>query len=227
MEKKEFLKAAKADFEPKSSGVSIKLSGASQKAFGVIKFILGVSLLPLVYSSTTAFLNEFNTVEKPLQDAFWSGIVVFLAVYLFIWEPAVIYYRGQRLLEIIFTFFKPLVRVAPYLLPIYAIVLFLLYWPVSLLVRSGDLLPYFIFLFGFSIGLHLVFSAKVIRGKKEDFLKANYLFGFSFIYILNLVLFAAILNMLFAKFSFVNFLNNAALTAQGIFSAVFRQLFLR
>jgi hypothetical protein len=218
MEKKESLK--------KEDSQQPKIPGLSAKAFGIIKFILGISLLPFVYSSTVAFLNELGVIEKLLQNYFWSGLITLIIMYLFVWEPVIIYARGQRLLGIIFSFFKPLVRVAPYLLPIYTIILFIGYWFLSFLIKSPWLLNYFLFLFGFSMGLHLIFGAKSLRSKQEDFLKANYIFGFSFVYILNLILTAFILNLIFEKFSFVNFLNNSFQSARNIFYAVFKQLFL-
>jgi len=225
MEKKEFPKT-EGDFQPKASGITDKLSWLYNKSFGVIKFILGVCFLPFVYSSTVSFLNELNLIEKPLQNYFWSGVVVLLLIYLFVWEPAIIYTRGYRLLELIFNFFKPLVKVAPYLLPIYTIILFIIYMVLSLVVKSRRLIEYSIFLLGLTITLHLIFSAKAIRSKKGDFLKANYIFGFSFIYIVNLIVLTFCLNLTFKEFSFVNFCNNSFQLAKNIFGSGFRQLFL-
>jgi len=219
MEKKESLKK-EIDFSAKSAGFSSRI-------FGIIKFILGICLLPFVYSTSVSFLNEFAVLEKSLQDYFWTGIISLLILYLFIWEPVIIYVKGQKLLELIFSFFRPLVRVAPYLLPIYTIVLFMVYGVLSLVFKSPDLVNVFIFLFGFSIGLHLVFSAKSLRGKQEDFLKSNYIFGFSFLYIINLAILSFCLSAIINAFSFVNFSNNSFQMAKGIFSAVFKQLFLR
>lgn len=232
MDKKESPKKespkAEGGLAPKvMSGISGKLSDFYNKSFGVIKFILGVCLLPLVYSSTLAFLNELTLLKQAPQNCFWSGIISFLLIYLFVWEPAAVYAKGHKLLEIIFKFFTPLVKVAPYLLPIYTIVLFLLYLLFSIFIKEGWLLQYTIFLFGFSIALHLVFSAKSVRSKKGDFLKANYIFGFSFVWITNVMLLAFFTNFIFQEFSFVNFCNNSFSTAGDIFYAVFKQLFLR
>ena len=83
------------------------------------------------------------------------------------------------------------------------------------------------FFFGFTIALHLVFSAKTIRGKQGDFLKGNYIFGFSFIYIINFGILAFILNTIFKEFSFVTFSQNSYNISSGIFSSLFRQLFVQ
>jgi len=213
------------DSKPKGAGVSSKISGLSNKAFAIIKFILGICFLPFVYSGSVAFLNEFSLIGKSYQNYFWSGVITLLLIYLFVWEPVIIYAKGQKLLELIFTFFKPLVKVAPYLLPIYTVVLFIAYELLSLAVKEPWVLEYSIFLLGLTISLHIIFSAKSLRLKSDDFLKANYIFGFSFIYILNLVLLSFCINLVFKEFSFVNFANTTFSQATNIFYAVLKQLF--
>jgi len=235
MAKKEFpekqvLKAKEKPVQNDPGGLSgdfsSKISGLSSKLFGVIKFILAMIILPLVYSSVVSFINEFTQIDKGLQQIFYNGIISFLAIYLFIWEPAVIYNKGHKLLEICFSFFKPMVNVAPFLLPIYAILFFIIYGLLSLGIRSNWLIEYTLFLIGFSSILHLTFSAKSIRSKKGDFLKANYIFGFSFIFILNLALLSLGFSFMFNEFSFVNFCNISFTIFKNIFLTAFKQLFL-
>jgi hypothetical protein len=200
--------------------------GFGRRLFAVVKFILGLFLLIFVYAFTVSFLNEFSKISEASQEYFLAGIISFIAVYLFIYEPANIYRKGQRIIEIIFRFFAPLVRVAPYLLPVYALVLFVLYLLISLFVKSADIFGFFLFLLGASLILHLVFGAKSLRTKKEDFLKANYLFGFSFVYVLNIIITAIIFNILFDKFSFVTFSNQSFQLIGKIFTRMFSQLFV-
>ena len=203
-----------------------KMAGFSNRIFGIIKFILGVCLLAFVYSYSVSFINEISLIDKSLQNDFWAGVITLLVVYLFIWEPSIVYIKGQKLVEIVFSFFKPLVRVAPYLLPIYTIILFILYGVLSFTLKSPSLINYFVFLFGLSVSLHLIFSAKSIRSKQGDFLKANYIFGFSLIYIINLMLLTFGFNLLFKDFSFVNFFNSSYQFTKAIYYAAFKQLFL-
>jgi len=225
---KKLLKDSPLSREPAgiSGDFSSKISGLSSKAFGIIKFILGLVLLPFVFSTAVSFLNEFSLVNRNLQTIFWSGAISFLVIYLFIWEPALIYNKGHKLLEIMFSFFKPMVNVAPFLLPIYVILAFIIYGLLSLAIKSSWLIEYTLFLVGFAAVLHLVFSAKTIRTKKGDFLKGNYIFGFSFIFILNLALLAMGFSLIFKEFSFVNFCNISFGIANKIFYAVFKQLFI-
>jgi hypothetical protein len=214
------------DFGGLSGNFSSKISGLSSKLFGVIKVALAVLILPFVYSSIVSFMNEFVQIDPRLQQVFLNGVITFLAIYLFIWEPVLIYNKGHKLLELVFSFFKPMVNVAPFLLPIYTILFFIIYGLLSLGIKAGWLIEYTLFLIGFSTILHLTFSAKTIRSKKGDFLKANYIFGFSFIVILNLMLLAFGFSLIFAKFSFVNFCNISFTIFKNIFLAVFKQLFI-
>lgn len=233
MDEKEFLrKSIEADAKlyggPAAApgGVKSKISGAANRAFGIFKLVLGICLLAFVYSGTLAFVGEFNTVEKGLQNTFWAGVISFTIIYLFVYEAGIVYKKGQRILELIFRFFAPLVKVAPYLLPIYTILIFFIYLSLSFFVKSEALLRNSVFLLGFSLTLHLIFSAKSMRSRQGDFLKSNYIFGFSFIYIVNLALLCSILSAMFEKFSFVNFCNNSYQAGADIFKAIFKQLFL-
>ena len=136
MEKKEFPKIK--DFPPIKDKVKPKISGFSQKIFGSIKLILGICLLPFVYSASVSFIKEFQTIERSSQGFFWAGIISFLVLHLFVWEPAIIYRTGYRLLEIVFSFFSPLVKFAPYVVPIYTILIFAGYLLLSLMFKSKE-----------------------------------------------------------------------------------------
>ncbi len=225
MEKKESPKKP-VDFKAKPEfGSPAKAARIPNAIFDIIKLALGLSLLPFVYSLSAVFLEQIANIEFSLQRSFWAGVVAFVLIYLFIWEPVAVYNKGQRLMEIIFSFFQPLLKVAPYLLPIYTILLFILYAFLSLFIKYKWFIDGMMFLFGLSIALHLIFSDKSIRAKKGDLLKSNYIFGFSFIYIINIALISLCLNFMLKEFSFVNFCNEAYSIASSIFSVIFSQLF--
>lgn len=226
MEKKESPKKVN---EPKlKSGTkgAGKPSWISNKIFDIFKLVLGICLLPFVYSCTVVFLNQLTFIDSALQNHFWFGVVTFLLIYLFIWEMGWVYERGHKLLELVFSFFQPFVKVAPYLLPIYTIVIFIIYLILAAFIKEVRLIDYTMFLLGFSIILHLVFSSKAVRSKKGDILKSNYIFGFSFVYIINLSVLALFLNIIFKDFSFVKFCNNTYSIASGIFQVIFSQFFV-
>lgn len=229
MEKKEFPKKNTFKREGKSDSTFSaprKLSKFQGKVLGIVKFILGICLLPFVYSVSCAFLSEFSRVPGSLQRYFWGGVISLLVVFLFIWEPLVVYTRGQEILELVFGFFRPLIKIAPYLLPIYTLIALVIY---ELLVVLFDMpetsVNYFIFILGLTMALHIVFSGKSLRAK-GDFLKADYIFYFSFVYILNIGLLSFCVNIIYPNFHLFDFCNESFQIAKGIFSAVFKQLFV-
>ena len=192
----------------------------------VLKFIIVVFLLPWIYSFTAAFINESRTIGKALLDPFIVGIISFLVFYLFIYEPSTIYKKGQKITEATFRFVSPLVRIAPFVLPIYSILLFLLYCLIFRFMNSNSLLGLFMFLIGFSIIFHLVFSAKILHSRKDDFLMINYLFSFGFIYIINITLLALGFSILFESFSWLGFGKASFHITKYLLSTAFTQLFL-
>ena len=234
---KDFEEFEKIDVEPQSEpgvpeGMSLppaiqtKLDAMKKGSLSVLKLALGLSFMTFVYSSTIAFMGEFKNIDLKFQRPLWEGLVAFVVVYFFVWEPVKLYQKGQKILEVIFKFFAPLVKVAPYVLPIYTILLFCLYPLVYFFRPYDETTVYFVFLFGFSIALHLVFGAKSLRTKQNDFLKANYIFGFALVYIIDVLLFSLLLNLVFEKFSFVNFFNAAYRTSHEIIVAIIKQVFV-
>ncbi len=229
MAKKEFsnedftsLPAQEGGFD-QAPGKTSKFAGVLGKVFDVVKFLLGLFLLPFVYAVTVSFLRSLHAVDMPLVSVFWSGVMSIVLVHLFVLGPAVLYSRGQKFVGILFMFLKPLVKVAPYLLPVYTIIVCILYGIVSLFYK--DVIGYFVFLFGFTLGMHLIFSAKSLRSRKGDFLKGNYIFGFSFVFIVNVAMAAFFLNLVFERYSFVGFADSAYLIASNIFQSISTQLF--
>lgn len=219
------------DLDSKGFGVSDKISGKMSgfmSAFLVgLKLFLGICFLPLVFAFSVSFFNEFTLIDRSLQNYFWWGVAAFVAMYFFIWEAEEVYIKGQQLLEITFHFFKSFVKVAPYLLPIYTIFIFIIYGILSAAIKDDWLIQYMMFFAGATLALHFIFSAKSIRGKKSDILNSNYIFGFSFVYIVDLIIVALCFNLVFKEFSFISFFNSASAIIKDIFYSVFKQLFLR
>ena len=198
----------------------------SRKALKVLKFIIVVFLLPFIFSITAAFIKESNSIKKEVLNPFIWGIISFLVFYLFIYEPSNIYKKGQKITEATFRFISPLVRFAPFVLPIYSILIFALYCLIFRFTSSNLHLGLFMFLIGFSIIFHLVFSAKILHSRKDDFLMINYLFSFGFIYIINITLLALGFSIIFESFSWINFGKTSLDITRYIFSVLITQLFL-
>ncbi|MBI5050793.1 MAG: hypothetical protein HZC11_07990 [Nitrospirae bacterium] len=118
------------------------------------------------------------------------------------------------------------INLAPYLVPIYTILIWLVYLLLSLLYSLERYRNHFLFLIGLSLAFHIIFTAELLKTKQSDLLKSGYLFSISIIYIVNISIIAFCLNLIFPNFSFVEFFKSYYQITGDIYDFVFRQLFL-
>jgi hypothetical protein len=146
-------------------------------------------------------------------------------MHVFIYEPNGLYRFGQKLLADIFRFFAPLVKVAPFVLPIYSILFLVIFYFVSLVFTYEWVGNSCMFWVSFSLTMHLVFTAKNLRDSDKNAVKPHYLFSMSLIYVLDIFILALILDLVVSPFSFPEFFKSMTHTAEGIYTGIFRQLF--
>lgn len=213
-------------FIPKGGGgggasVSVK----SNKLVSILKLLIFLFILPVAVGVSYGFLDTFSALDKQVSDLFWAGVAAFFLVDLVILKLASLYKKGQRIIEVIFHFVAPLVKFAPYVLPIYTILI--LVFTVSFGFFK-DISPYrdtLLFLTGFSIILHFVYTADAMRAKQSDFLKAGYFFSIVLVFLFNLIILAFTLNRAIPEFSFVQFFQNACTSTKDTYQIIFDQLF--
>lgn len=191
----------------------------------VIKFAAGLLLLPPVYCFSLSFISELNSLKNNLALYFWAGLAGFAITYLFIYQPEMIYGYGQDMVRQIFSFSKPLREACAYAIPVYTIILFLIYGALVFIAGVKGITEYFLLLIGFSLGLHLVFTAKALNSGKKDFLKIDYGFGLLSVYLFSLVLAAFCLGLTLKDFSFINFFARAFQESGGIFNVIFHKAY--
>ncbi len=198
----------------------------ANKIVGILKLFFAVLLLPVVVAASFAFAKELILLESLAVSLFLWGIFAFLILHHLVWEAEIIYRKGQRMVEIIFKFFAPLVKVASFCLPIYTLLILIVYWLLSLVFADlNNFVNYFIFFVSFFLAMHIVFTAKSLKSREKDFLKANYFFAMELIYLANLYLIAGSFNLIFPEFSFLDFFRLTCQNTQNIFLPVFNQLF--
>jgi hypothetical protein len=212
--------------KPAPGKVQQHLQNLGNKALAVLKLLLGLTFLAFVYAGSRGFFTKFRLADADLQACFWSGMVAFIITYLFLYEPTIVYQKGQKILAFVFKFFAPLVKVAPYVLPIYSLLVFASYPLLKMWMLPKDAAGLVVFLGGFSWTLHIVFSAKSLRARQGDFLKANYIFSFTLIYILDLLFIAFLLSLIVDKFSFVGFFQSSFEAARDLWVTVTKQVFV-
>jgi hypothetical protein len=212
--------------KPKPGKFQAMLQNIANKTLAILKLLLGLTFLAFVYAGSRGFFSKFRLADPGLQACFWLGIVLFLITHLFLYELSIVYQKGQKILAFVFKFFAPLVKVAPYVLPIYSLLIFALYPLLKMWLTAKDAAGIVVFLGGFSWALHIIFSAKSLRSKQGDFLKANYIFSFTLIYILDLLMIAFLLSLIVDKFSFVAFFQSSFEAARNLWMTVTKQIFV-
>jgi len=118
------------------------------------------------------------------------------------------------------------VILAPYLLPVYTILVAIVYFILSFSINVTAYSGIFIFLIGFTLMFHLAYTAESMRDKQSDLVKAGYLSSISFIYIVNLIIVFLIISLLFREVSFIDFISRVYVKTKFFYYSFWKQLFL-
>lgn len=191
----------------------------------ILKVVFFILLLPVVVSSTKAFIDGLNGLPSDLTEFFIRGILIYLIFHVFIYEPQPVYQYGQNIVSAIFKFFAPLVKVAPFFFPIYSLLSLILFYFGTLIFKSAAVGHWLMFFVSFTLTMHMVFTAKSLRDKDSNAVKPNYFFAMSVIYVVNIFIMALMLDLILKEFSFPTFFNATTQTTGGFYTAIFRQLF--
>jgi hypothetical protein len=115
------------------------------------------------------------------------------------------------------------IELGPYFIPIYAIIITVVYFVVaSSYSINGGL---FVFLIGFTLAMHMISTIEVMKIRQPDIVKSGYLFSIVTVYILNIVVISFIFSLMFQTFSMQKFFIDLWGQSKYIYVAVYRQLF--
>jgi hypothetical protein len=213
----------------------------------LLKFVLGALALPIAYGVTAAFYKNFiliSELAKSLNYFLW-GIVSYSALHLLFYKPAYFYVLGHEAVHAGMAWifggkiksFKVseeggkvatdksnvFIELGPYFIPIYAIIVTLVYFVISASYTINGAL--FVFLIGFALAFHIISTIEVMKIRQPDLLKSGYFFSIIMIYILNIVVISVIFGLVFPSFSLKNFFLDVWGSSKYIYGAVVRQLF--
>jgi len=191
----------------------------------ILKFVVFLFLIPLIIALTVSFCQEFRSLPIGYKLAFNWGVVVYLAVHLLLFELNGIYLFGQKLVVFIFGFLGPLVKVAPYFFPIYSILLMIAFYFENQFFNSWKIDLILIFFISFTLMMHLVLTAKALKGSDSGVVQPNYLFAMSSIFVINILLVSLLLHLIIPEFTFMTFFKHTAVITKGIYLEAYRQLF--
>ena len=213
----------------------------------IIKFIIGILALPLACGVTSAFYRNailINELAKNLNYFIW-GIVIYVILHLLFYKPTYFYVLGHETVHAGMAWlfggkiksFKvseeggsvatdksnAVIELAPYFIPIYAIIITVIYFVIaSSYAINGSL---FVFLIGFALAFHLISTIEIMKVKQPDMLKSGYFFSIIMVYMINIIVISVMFGLIFPGFSMKKFFVDSLMTSKYVYAAVIKQLF--
>ena len=117
------------------------------------------------------------------------------------------------------------ISLSPYFIPTYTLIFSILYFILPLFFKIEGLKSIYFFAAGFSLALHLIFTADVLRRDQPDIINTGYIFSLVVIYIANIILIGTVLGLLFEGMSIEKFFSNSFIHSKAIYVQAFKQLF--
>ena len=213
----------------------------------LIKLLAGILSIPVALAVSVSFYNNIILVKElagSLNFFLW-GIGTYVIIHLLFYKPTYLYVLGHETVHagIAWLFggkikkFKVsgkggsvatdksnfIIELGPYFVPIYAIIITVVYFVISSSYNING--RTFIFLIGFALAFHLISTIEVMKIRQPDIVKSGYLFSIVMVYILNIAVISFIFSLMFQSFSMTKFFLDLWDFSKYIYVAIYRQLF--
>jgi len=220
-----------------------------KKAGSLIKNAIGIIFVPLAFSVTRSFYAECIGIKALTHNSryFLFGFAAYVFVYIAFFKLENLYVLGHECIHAVFVWIfggkvlsikvrkgsgsvsstkkNIFIDLAPYLVPIYTILIFVIYVIASSFWKIDPFFRYFIFCVGFSFSLHVVMTIDKIKIEQPDFLDFGYLNSLVLIYLVNIILVAVCLSFLFPGFVFAGFMSSFLEGTKEVYAVIFNRLF--
>ena len=216
-----------------------------------LRLCLGILFLPVCIGYSMAFyehLLQVRQIGEP-EIALLLGITAYLAFHVLVGAPARAYVFGHELTHAAATWvsggqvkgFKAgaqkgsvqvnrltaFIALAPYLIPVYAILWTLLYAAVGFFVDLKPWARWFFFGLGVALAFHLAFTVEALKQKQSDLEVAGPVLSLGIICWANVTLVLGVMSLMVAEVQFWAYLKDGARHTADLYRAVFTQLFVR
>ncbi|OGX08502.1 MAG: hypothetical protein A2Z88_11185 [Omnitrophica WOR_2 bacterium GWA2_47_8] len=191
----------------------------------VLKFFGFLLIVPILIATTVSFSRQLNGQEILWRNFFTGGMVTYVVIHLFFFQPRWLYDVGQKSSANLFRFSAPLAMFMEQAFPVYTFLLLVILKLVQVFRWGWFSQEILIFFIGFSLAMHVIHTAQTLN--EGEFMAANpqYLLTMSLIFIFNIFLVSFLFYLIFPTFSFPDFARSAANLTRLLYSLVFKQLF--
>lgn len=192
-------------------------AGRSDFAWRILRFIIGLFLLPVCWASTTAVGGLIKEVQPssglgaiPLPAwAFLGGFALWLLIYYTLTRPVRTYVLGHELTHALWGALMGekvlgmsiskdrgsvtlsdtnfLITLAPYFFPLYTVLVIIGYWILSAFYALEPYQLIWLGLVGFTWSFHLTFTVSSLMQQQPDIAECGYVFSYVIIYLFNVL----------------------------------------
>jgi hypothetical protein len=173
----------------------------------LLKGILALLLIPFVVAVTLSFQQSLQVV-KYLPHYFALGVYVYIFLHFFIVIPRPIHSFGQKLCSEIFLFSPFLSSALPVAIPTWTCLFVLIFSLAKWIFGFHEMESTLMFLMGFTLAMHVILAAEEVYKADSNKIKLQYFFNTELAYVINLLVVALLIEILFPSFSYQQFLSD-------------------
>lgn len=175
---------------------------------GIVKFLFFIVSLPALIAVILGFHHELLTLVGN-GESFWWGVIAYVIFHLFVFTPQAFYRFWQSVFMEICSFTGEVANALVIAVPIIPTVLLLISFLAVVIFGQKWNTEYLIFATGFTLALHVILSAQELYETDESQLKGHYLLHITVTGVINIILIAALMDLVFEKFIFMSFAKSA------------------
>ncbi len=216
-----------------------------------LKFFIGLALLPVCYGYSVEFLRIVAVGYKnpvPHLGLFGGGAATYILIHIILPKPMLLHIFGHELTH---AFFAKLfgwkvkgikvssngghaklsgsnfiVTLAPYFFPFYTFIVVMIYILAILTGYDRHIYPYFVFMTGFTLSLHILMTVESIKSSQPDIKEGGLVFSVPLIYLGNLLTITFLLRLtVFRGINYLDFLKMGWLKSWEIWKVLVRTAF--
>jgi len=213
----------------------------------LVKLAVAILSVPLAIGVSLAFYKNLILISElsgSLKYFLW-GIGSYVALHLLFYRPTYLYVLGHEAVHagiswifggkiksfkvsdkggsVSTTKSNVVVELSPYFVPIYAIIISVIYFIIASSYNINGAI--FIFLIGFALAFHMVSTIEVMKIRQPDIVKSGYFFSIVMVFVLNIVVISVMFGLLFSSFSLKKFFIDSWTMSKDVYVAIVKQLF--
>ena len=213
----------------------------------ILKFLIGILAIPVAIGATRAFYQNIILIKElaPSLNFFVWGIVSYVVLHLLFYKPTFLYVLGHEAVHAGTAWIfggkvkgfsvsreggsvatdktNTAIELSPYFVPIYAIIIAVIYFVVASSYNING--ATFVFLIGFALAFHIISTIEVMKIRQPDIVKSGYLFSIILVYVLKIVVISLIFGLLFPSFKLKAFFIDVWWCSKEMYVAIVKQLF--